>query len=167
VAALERILLLLALSAEPVWYTTELLHIPFFLSFETGFLCSPGCPGTHSVDQVGLVHISLFDWHLEVYFASSQLPVLSKFSILILYKSLQIVPNSIYQQSLFFLVCNYAPYIHVDYCICSNYVLTICVDFLKRYYTYMFLHIFQYRDLHPLESKMFFLNVSRSEHLLS
>jgi hypothetical protein len=24
----------------------------FFL--ETGFLCSPGCPGTHSVDQAGL-----------------------------------------------------------------------------------------------------------------
>jgi hypothetical protein len=22
--------------------------------FETGFLCSPGCPGTHFVDQVGL-----------------------------------------------------------------------------------------------------------------
>jgi hypothetical protein len=22
--------------------------------FETGFLCSPGCPGTHSVDQAGL-----------------------------------------------------------------------------------------------------------------
>jgi hypothetical protein len=21
--------------------------------FETGFLCSPGCPGTHSVDQAG------------------------------------------------------------------------------------------------------------------
>jgi hypothetical protein len=36
---------------------------PFFFSFffffggggvETGFLCSPGCPGTHSVDQAGL-----------------------------------------------------------------------------------------------------------------
>jgi hypothetical protein len=26
----------------------------FFLNPETGFLCSPGCPGTHSVDQVGL-----------------------------------------------------------------------------------------------------------------
>jgi hypothetical protein len=25
-----------------------------FLFFETGFLCSPGCPGTHSVDQAGL-----------------------------------------------------------------------------------------------------------------
>jgi hypothetical protein len=22
--------------------------------FETGFLCSPGCPGTHFVDQAGL-----------------------------------------------------------------------------------------------------------------
>jgi hypothetical protein len=26
----------------------------FFRFFETGFLCSPGCPGTHSVDQAGL-----------------------------------------------------------------------------------------------------------------
>jgi hypothetical protein len=26
----------------------------FFGFFETGFLCSPGCPGTHSVDQAGL-----------------------------------------------------------------------------------------------------------------
>ena len=25
----------------------------FVLFFETGFLCSPGCPGTHSVDQAG------------------------------------------------------------------------------------------------------------------
>jgi hypothetical protein len=25
-----------------------------FWFFETGFLCSPGCPGTHSVDQAGL-----------------------------------------------------------------------------------------------------------------
>jgi hypothetical protein len=25
-----------------------------FWFFETGFLCSPGCPGTHSVDQGGL-----------------------------------------------------------------------------------------------------------------
>jgi hypothetical protein len=25
-----------------------------FLFFETGFLCSPGCPGTHFVDQAGL-----------------------------------------------------------------------------------------------------------------
>jgi hypothetical protein len=25
-----------------------------FLFFETGFRCSPGCPGTHSVDQAGL-----------------------------------------------------------------------------------------------------------------
>ena len=28
-------------------------HILFFL-FKTGFLCSPGYPGTHSVDQAGL-----------------------------------------------------------------------------------------------------------------
>ena len=27
----------------------------FFLFFETGFLCSPGYPGTHSVDQAGLL----------------------------------------------------------------------------------------------------------------
>jgi hypothetical protein len=26
----------------------------FFLFFKTGFLCSPGCPGTHFVDQAGL-----------------------------------------------------------------------------------------------------------------
>jgi hypothetical protein len=26
----------------------------FFWFFETGFLCNPGCPGTHSVDQAGL-----------------------------------------------------------------------------------------------------------------
>jgi hypothetical protein len=26
----------------------------FFFSPETGFLCSPGCPGTHFVDQAGL-----------------------------------------------------------------------------------------------------------------
>jgi hypothetical protein len=26
----------------------------FFWFFETGFFCSPGCPGTHSVDQAGL-----------------------------------------------------------------------------------------------------------------
>ena len=26
----------------------------FFWFFETGFLCSPGCPGTHFVDQAGL-----------------------------------------------------------------------------------------------------------------
>ena len=26
----------------------------FFFSSETGFLCSLGCPGTHSVDQAGL-----------------------------------------------------------------------------------------------------------------
>jgi hypothetical protein len=26
----------------------------FFFFFETSFLCSPGCPGTHSVDQTGL-----------------------------------------------------------------------------------------------------------------
>jgi hypothetical protein len=26
----------------------------FFWLFETGFLCSPGCPGTHSEDQAGL-----------------------------------------------------------------------------------------------------------------
>jgi hypothetical protein len=26
----------------------------FCFDFETGFLCSPGCPGTHSVDQAGL-----------------------------------------------------------------------------------------------------------------
>jgi hypothetical protein len=36
------------------------LSIPltFFFFFETGFLCvaSPGCPGTHSVDQAGLEH---------------------------------------------------------------------------------------------------------------
>ena len=25
-----------------------------FFFFETGFLCSPGCPGTHSIDQAGL-----------------------------------------------------------------------------------------------------------------
>jgi hypothetical protein len=25
-----------------------------FWFFETGFLCSPGCPGTHSEDQAGL-----------------------------------------------------------------------------------------------------------------
>jgi hypothetical protein len=25
-----------------------------FLFFETGFLCSPGCPETYSVDQAGL-----------------------------------------------------------------------------------------------------------------
>jgi hypothetical protein len=34
------------------------IHILFlfvcFLFFETEFLCSPGCPGTHSVDQAGL-----------------------------------------------------------------------------------------------------------------
>jgi hypothetical protein len=24
------------------------------MGFETGFLCSPGCPGTHFVDQAGL-----------------------------------------------------------------------------------------------------------------
>jgi hypothetical protein len=28
--------------------------VSFFLFFETGFLCSPGCPGTHFVDQAGL-----------------------------------------------------------------------------------------------------------------
>jgi hypothetical protein len=28
--------------------------IYLFWFFETGFLCSPGCPGTHSVDQAGL-----------------------------------------------------------------------------------------------------------------
>jgi hypothetical protein len=26
----------------------------FIWLFETGFLCSPACPGTHSVDQTGL-----------------------------------------------------------------------------------------------------------------
>jgi hypothetical protein len=26
----------------------------FVLFFKTGFLCSPGCPGTHFVDQAGL-----------------------------------------------------------------------------------------------------------------
>jgi hypothetical protein len=26
----------------------------FFWFFKTGFLCSSGCPGTHSVDQAGL-----------------------------------------------------------------------------------------------------------------
>jgi hypothetical protein len=26
----------------------------FFFFLETGFLCSPGCPGTHFVDQAGL-----------------------------------------------------------------------------------------------------------------
>jgi hypothetical protein len=26
----------------------------FVLFFETGFLCGPGCPGTHFVDQAGL-----------------------------------------------------------------------------------------------------------------
>ena len=25
-----------------------------FFFFKTGFLCNPGCPGTHSVDQAGL-----------------------------------------------------------------------------------------------------------------
>jgi hypothetical protein len=25
-----------------------------FVYFEAGFLCSPGCPGTHFVDQAGL-----------------------------------------------------------------------------------------------------------------
>jgi hypothetical protein len=29
-------------------------HGRFFFFFETGFLCSPGYPGTHSVDQAGL-----------------------------------------------------------------------------------------------------------------
>jgi len=28
-------------------------HTHFFFS-ETGFVCSPGCPGTHSIDQAGL-----------------------------------------------------------------------------------------------------------------
>jgi hypothetical protein len=34
-----------------------LLFVLFFFVFcflKTGFLCSPGCPGTHSVDQAGL-----------------------------------------------------------------------------------------------------------------
>jgi hypothetical protein len=26
----------------------------YFAFFETGFLCSPGCPGTHFVDRAGL-----------------------------------------------------------------------------------------------------------------
>jgi hypothetical protein len=28
--------------------------VGWFWFFETGFLCSPGCPGTHFVDQAGL-----------------------------------------------------------------------------------------------------------------
>jgi hypothetical protein len=31
-----------------------ILFIYLFWFFETEFLCSPGCPGTHSVDQAGL-----------------------------------------------------------------------------------------------------------------
>ena len=30
------------------------LNLNLFFFFETGFLCSPGCPGTHFVDQAGL-----------------------------------------------------------------------------------------------------------------
>jgi hypothetical protein len=30
---------------------TILYFILFIYFFETGFLCSPGCPGTHFVDQ--------------------------------------------------------------------------------------------------------------------
>ena len=30
------------------------VFVCLFLFFETGFLCSPGCPGTHFVDQAGL-----------------------------------------------------------------------------------------------------------------
>jgi hypothetical protein len=30
------------------------LFVLLFLFFEIGFLCSPGCPGTHSVDQASL-----------------------------------------------------------------------------------------------------------------
>jgi hypothetical protein len=36
----------------PLDYPTS--HQIFVLFFKTGFLCSPGCPGTHSVDQAGL-----------------------------------------------------------------------------------------------------------------
>ena len=32
----------------------------FVCFFETGFLCSPDCPGTHSVDQAGLKLRDLF-----------------------------------------------------------------------------------------------------------
>jgi hypothetical protein len=34
-------------------YLSIYLFIYLFI-FETGFLCSPGCPGTHFVDQAGL-----------------------------------------------------------------------------------------------------------------
>jgi hypothetical protein len=30
------------------------LFVCLFVFFKTGFLCSPGCPGTHSVDQADL-----------------------------------------------------------------------------------------------------------------
>jgi hypothetical protein len=37
------------------YYSSNLLQLfCFVLFFQTGSLCSPGCPGTHSVDQAGL-----------------------------------------------------------------------------------------------------------------
>jgi hypothetical protein len=37
-----------------LWGTIIVALETFFWFFETGFFCSPGCPGTHSVDQAGL-----------------------------------------------------------------------------------------------------------------
>jgi hypothetical protein len=36
------------------WLWFALLFVCLFCFFETGSLCSPGCPETHSVDQAGL-----------------------------------------------------------------------------------------------------------------
>jgi hypothetical protein len=40
-----------------VWFGLVWFGLVWF--FETVFLCSPGCPGTHSVDQTGLEHRNL------------------------------------------------------------------------------------------------------------
>jgi hypothetical protein len=40
--------------AASVFFFVVLFCFVCFCFFETGFLCSPGCPGTHFVDQAGL-----------------------------------------------------------------------------------------------------------------
>jgi hypothetical protein len=48
-------IILFALLIHSIASVTGLVELPFFLVFRDRVsLCSPGCPGTHSVDQAGL-----------------------------------------------------------------------------------------------------------------